>query len=586
MAKKPGSKAFKNRSGNPAARGTASSVASLGVVRAQRALSDVVPAFTAWALEEFGPEEDIQILLGDLKAFFSMCGTFPGTVSATDLDPEAASAALELVREATPEAAEDLGQSLHDYVHFLIASERWTGSTENLNRLHEVAERASAGAPPLLPPVVVPDLAPDAAWQLVQDVPLWQRTVALLQWIGAGQAVTDTGVLRRKDIAAAAACVGINAVGTATRTPWRDDEPVPVTSMLQLPWLMTYWEAMLSAGLIEVTATKVRPTARAAAVRADPAVGLATAQAMAAMVYADVIYNNPDWVPADLLEPMTTALFTAASQNTPPPTQEVLATLDDAAGNDMASRIIRARLQQWANHGLLTVGEHIVVPPVLREPLSAALGGVLPEAPLAEDDPDSLHVQSSEAKYQLKIQVDGIKPPVWRRIEVPAAIHLDDLHRVIQTIFRWEDYHLHEFRLGGRDGASYAPYDPDADHWGEPPVDESTVKLSTLLAAPKDTLAYNYDFGDDWDHTITLEKVLPASAKVARCTGGRGLAPQEDSGGSWGWMDKVDAANDPEHSEHEAYREWLGLADGEPLDPAVFDRGEVESRLAALRLRR
>ena len=62
---------------------------------------------------------------------------------------------------------------------------------------------------------------------------------------------------------------------------------------------------------------------------------------------------------------------------------------------------------------------------------------------------------------RLMIQLDDLRPPVRRRIEVPLAIRLDDLHLVIQAVMGWENSHLYEFRVG-RDIA-YGEPNPDFD---------------------------------------------------------------------------------------------------------------------------
>ena len=83
-------------------------------------------------------------------------------------------------------------------------------------------------------------------------------------------------------------------------------------------------------------------------------------------------------------------------------------------------------------------------------------------------------------------------------------------------------------------------------------------------------MTYTYDFGDDWVHSIKLEKILASDdgdGQLPRCTAGRGAAPAEDSGGTWGWANIVEAVNDPRHEEHKEYREWLGMLPGETLDP-------------------
>ena len=48
---------------------------------------------------------------------------------------------------------------------------------------------------------------------------------------------------------------------------------------------------------------------------------------------------------------------------------------------------------------------------------------------------------------QLKITLKEIKPPIWRRVLVSDQITLSDLHHVIQAVFGWEDYYLHEFKI-------------------------------------------------------------------------------------------------------------------------------------------
>ena len=50
--------------------------------------------------------------------------------------------------------------------------------------------------------------------------------------------------------------------------------------------------------------------------------------------------------------------------------------------------------------------------------------------------------------YQLKITLNGIKPPIWRRVQTQDCT-LDQLHRIIQTSLGWSDSHLHVFEIGG-----------------------------------------------------------------------------------------------------------------------------------------
>jgi pRiA4b ORF-3-like protein len=63
-------------------------------------------------------------------------------------------------------------------------------------------------------------------------------------------------------------------------------------------------------------------------------------------------------------------------------------------------------------------------------------------------------------------------------------------------------------------------------------ADESRAVLAKVLARPGAVMRYTYDFGDEWEHDIVLEKVLP-SDPVPRlsCLAGKGACPPEDCGG-------------------------------------------------------
>ena len=130
--------------------------------------------------------------------------------------------------------------------------------------------------------------------------------------------------------------------------------------------------------------------------------------------------------------------------------------------------------------------------------------------------------------YRLRIDLRGAKPPIWRRLEVRADISLRTMHELIQTLFDWQNYHLHVFET------EYGPYgtgDADLGH-----RDPATVSLEQVLRDEGEKLEYGYDFGDNWELFIKLEKVLPPEpGLVPRCTAGRREAPPEDCGGIWAY---------------------------------------------------
>jgi hypothetical protein len=179
--------------------------------------------------------------------------------------------------------------------------------------------------------------------------------------------------------------------------------------------------------------------------------------------------------------------------------------------------------------------------------------------------------------YQLKVGLRGAKPPIWRRLEVPADISLDRLHAVIQVAFDWDDSHLHVFETPY---GSFGAPDAELGHRAE-----SSVTLEQVAPDPRSKISYTYDFGDDWEHDILVEKafVRDSAARYPRCTGGRRAAPPEDCGGIWGYESLTEVLADPDHPEHDDRLEWLGLDHAAEFEPAAFDAGEVTDALARLR---
>jgi hypothetical protein len=178
--------------------------------------------------------------------------------------------------------------------------------------------------------------------------------------------------------------------------------------------------------------------------------------------------------------------------------------------------------------------------------------------------------------YQLKVTLRGVsKPPVWRRIVVPAALSLGLLHHILQEAMGWEGSHLHVFSAGGQDyGDAYS----DLGF-----ADESKAVLAKVLARPGAVMRYTYDFGDEWEHDIALEKVLPPEpAARLSCLAGKGACPPEDCGGAWGYASLKEVLADPGHEDHESLLEWLGLDDAADFDPAWFRLDEVNARLGQM----
>jgi len=181
--------------------------------------------------------------------------------------------------------------------------------------------------------------------------------------------------------------------------------------------------------------------------------------------------------------------------------------------------------------------------------------------------------------YQLKVTLVGSKPPIWRRILVSGDVNLSVFHQILQDVMGWTDSHLHQFVAGG---IMYsAPYDDYADDLEIEFRDESKYKLSQLLKREKDSLIYEYDFGDSWEHKIVLEKILPddGSTETPSCIKGKRACPPEDCGGIWGYANLIEIVQNPKHPEHQEMLEWLE----EGFDPEYFDLDDINEGLQAYR---
>lgn len=171
--------------------------------------------------------------------------------------------------------------------------------------------------------------------------------------------------------------------------------------------------------------------------------------------------------------------------------------------------------------------------------------------------------------YQLKVAIKGAKPPIWRRILVPGRVTLAQLHEIIQVSMGWFDSHLHHFVIGG---AQYGPI--LEDDWGADSINDET--LTTLHAAVKNgpsSFDYTYDFGDNWQHKITIEKVLASaeSKPYPEVLKGKRACPPEDIGGIWGYQEFLEAYTDPSHDDHAAMVDWAGP----DFRPELFDSEDI-----------
>jgi hypothetical protein len=179
------------------------------------------------------------------------------------------------------------------------------------------------------------------------------------------------------------------------------------------------------------------------------------------------------------------------------------------------------------------------------------------------------------ATYRVRAELRDTSPPVWRSLELASDLNLAELHDILQIAVGWTDSHLHGFAAGpefySKEAERYlCPFDEaEGDTDGVP---EGQVRLDEVLAEDGDTLAYAYDYGDGWQHVVTLEAVLPRGddAPSAVCTGGERDGPPEDCGGPFSY-ELIAAAADPASPDPVAARAEFAQMFSEEIDPSYFE---------------
>jgi hypothetical protein len=179
--------------------------------------------------------------------------------------------------------------------------------------------------------------------------------------------------------------------------------------------------------------------------------------------------------------------------------------------------------------------------------------------------------------YQIKVTLRDSQPPIWRRIQVRSDITLAKLHKVLQRVMGWTDTHLHQFVI--RDERYGVPDEEDVGP--RKTKDERKYKLGDVVPAEGSQFAYNYDFGDYWQHVLVVEKTLSAAEGVRYpiCLAGARACPPEDVGGIPGYENFLQAVNNPNHPEHKEYLEWIGGT----FDAEAFDLDAANRRLRLIR---
>lgn len=209
----------------------------------------------------------------------------------------------------------------------------------------------------------------------------------------------------------------------------------------------------------------------------------------------------------------------------------------------------------------------------------------------------------TDVTLRIRIQLQRVRPVVWRRVEVPGSITLDRLHTVVHVAMGWSGIDGHEFSVGrsSRDpwrtsfvsaadqfaslhGAPTPALRPAFDAVDRPSTE---LRLAEVLRAPGDVLLYRY--GLAWEHRLRLERVLEGESRP-RCVAGRRAVPANYLLNSWNYSALVSTAHALASGvQDDDAADWLaghfpGLSPAEVVDTLeAFDAAEADAILAALR---
>jgi Plasmid pRiA4b ORF-3-like protein len=415
----------------------------------------------------------------------------------------------------------------------------------------------------------------DELTALAASAPALRQVTALTQWVGAGRRLTQTGQLTMAD---ARHLVSVLDTGDEI-DPIIGEQVFRTRSSADLPVLTIMVTWAKAAGLVRVVHGRLVP------VKKNQRLIDRQAQLWNVM-FAAFDQLGPAICPAGWFQSLLGDSFAdgiavlfggIADRGGAAPTgavqEKVWSVLSARYYLDDATTEQLARLRKSTDHDVRRAVAGLVTLGALAEEEAAA--GTLRLTPLAEWALRSRYgaVAPGDQIAQLKVTLLDTEPPVWRRLLVPATIRLDRLDRVIQAAMGWTNSHLHMFKHpSGRYGV------PDLDF---PLQDERRATLRDLVDREGETVGYEYDFGDGWEHEIVLEQLLVAEpgGQYPACLAGAGACPPEDCGGVHGFADIIDTLADPTHPEHQHVLEWLGIEKGSDFDPAHFDTADANRRL-------
>ena len=169
---------------------------------------------------------------------------------------------------------------------------------------------------------------------------------------------------------------------------------------------------------------------------------------------------------------------------------------------------------------------------------------------------------------QIKVSLLESYPLIWRRVLIPSDFNLSQLHEVLQIVMGWQNKHLYRFDINGQEyGEHEAEFEDEIEIKSAPQFTLSDV------AGKSERFVYSYDFGDDWQHEVVIEKSFKydENYNYPICIGGENACPPEDCGGVPGYVEFLKHLLDEDDGDHLDTKAWIGGF----FDPKTFDPNRI-----------
>jgi len=372
VAKKPKS-TKKSRFGNPAKAAadaaTRTQATRSSDARLERAMEALSPGFVAWLQSQGRPDKSIDMSLLILDDFFDMYRIIEPHMDPTALVPAAVQEVMDVTADANPLGVMGLRSGVRDYANYLDQTRLWTGTPEDLGIVRDVCNQTggsgtgfdSAEVSPEdweLADIFIPELSREEMVETAANSPLWQNTQALLAWLGDGRDLAADGTMdAAPDALVALSHSGMGQLAAAATFTTPEDH--------RAARLDLYWELLNVAGLVSVEDNQLRPTPAALALAGDDDMLLAMRDLMGQFIYVMTLEGSEEGVYEEWHLDMADWLTQAASQ-APPEAALLIQAVEEPDAADPDVLAIAQNIAQWAQEGLVTVGEFVQVPPTWR----------------------------------------------------------------------------------------------------------------------------------------------------------------------------------------------------------------------------